>query len=276
MKGVEINLTINKLMKFKIKYIIFILLFFTCAYSFAGKKKDIIIIHDSTISICEKEAIIVLPGLGDSKKGRKCQADFLKSLEYDVFIPNYIDYNSVQGSLNNFSIFFEKHHLSKYKKIHVFSYILGSWVINLYINKYGTQNIQTIVYDRSPIQEQAPFILVQNIPFITRLIKGKIVEDLCQTPYPPISDTNVKIGIIIESSATKLMRRFKKKIKKINDWNSYNFQQQASDKFFTELNHDEMYLHFKNVGNDILSFIRTGRFTTNAQREWFNWDPFKN
>jgi len=259
----------------KLRFIAFLFVLFTCTHTFAGKKKDVIIIHHPEISFSEKEAIIILPGLGDSKKGRKHQADFFGNLEYDVYIPNYIDYNSVQGSLNNFTEFFEDNHLASYDKVHVFSYILGSWVINKFVNRNGIQNITSIIYDRSPIQEQAPLILVENIPLIARLVKGRIVEDLSKIPYPPISDSTVKIGIIIEGSATKLMRKFKKKARKIEHWNTYDFQQQADDKFFTELNHDEMYIHFEIIGNDILSFIRTGAFTTNAQREWFNWDPFK-
>lgn len=260
----------------KLKFIAFLFVLFTCTLTFAGKKKDVIIIHQPDIPFSEKEAIIILPGLGDSKKGRKHQAAFFGNLEYDVYIPNYIDYNSVQGSVNNFSTFFEDHHLASYAKVHVFSYILGSWVINKFVNSNGIQNISSIIYDRSPIQEQAPILLVNNIPLIARLVKGRIVEDLSKTPYPIIQDSTVKIGIIIEGSATKLMRKFKKKARKIEHWNTYDFQQKADDEFFTTLNHDEMYIHFEVIGNDILSFMRSGHFTKDAQREWFNWDPFKN
>ena len=260
---------------FMIFRVIIILFLFSTHTSYA-KKKDVIVIHNPEISPREKEAIIILPGLGDSKDGRKNQLAFFGDLEYDLFIPNFLDKESVDASLTKFTTFFNDKELGEYKKIHVFSYILGSWVMNKFILKNGPMNIASIVYDRSPIQERAPIVLVENIPLIARMMKGKIVRDISTIPYPTITQGDIKIGILVESTATKLMRHFEKEAKEKGpiEWTNLDFKQSSDDIIFTPLNHDDMYLHFEVVGNDIISFFKDGAFTKTAQRSWFNWNPF--
>ena len=241
-----------------------------------GKKKDVIVIHKPSVSLSEKEAILILPGLGDSKKGREKQLEFFGQLEYDLYIPNFIDRKSVDASLKKFKTFYHTHNLNQYKKIHVFSYILGTWVINKFILENGVLNISSIVYDRSPLQERAPIVLVENIPFIARLVKGKIVEDISKIDYPKIPKSAIKIGLLVESKATKLITRFKKETIQKGDvhWNNYDFNQERDDLIFTPLNHDQMYLHFEVIGQDILSFFKNGHFLLSSQRDWYGWDPF--
>ena len=72
-----------------------------------GKTPEVIVIHNPDIPRSEKEAILVLPGLGDGKKGRKHQKAFFEKLEYDLFIPDYINRKSYNGTLENFTQFFE-------------------------------------------------------------------------------------------------------------------------------------------------------------------------
>ena len=50
-----------------------------------------IICKDNTKLSKEKEAIVILPGFGDSKKGRDKQEKFFKEKGYDLFIPEYMD-----------------------------------------------------------------------------------------------------------------------------------------------------------------------------------------
>ena len=64
----------------------------------SNKKKEIIVIHDPKISRSEKEALIILPGRGDSKKVRKNQKKFFENVGYDLFIPDYIDKDSYEGT----------------------------------------------------------------------------------------------------------------------------------------------------------------------------------
>lgn len=255
----------------------FLLSLIGCEDSLPSEQKpSVIVINDSTISRLEKEALIILPGLGDSKKGRKHQFNYFKNKGFDLFIPDYIDKISFDSTVNKFTQFYNEQHLEEYKKVHVFSYILGSWVVNTFINKNGIGNISTIIYDRSPLQERAPAIVVENIPRIGKLVSGEVIKELSGKPYPPIVKGGVKIGIIVESKATPLMRHFKKETiaKGIINWEELDFNQDHDDLIFTRLNHDEMYITFDEIGPDILHFLKKGRFKKDTRRKWFGWDPF--
>ncbi|MCH2224188.1 MAG: hypothetical protein MK066_05410 [Crocinitomicaceae bacterium] len=244
--------------------------------SHAKKRKEVIVIHEPDSSRSTKEALLILPGLGDNNKGRKSQKKFFEQTEYDLFIPDYIAQESFDSTLLKFEHFFTDQKLDEYKKLHVFSYILGSWVINSFILKNGKQNISDIVYDRSPLQERIPIVLVENIPRIANFVSGPVLKDFSSIPYPTISEKSIRIGVLIESKATSLAKHFKDEIvaKGPIKWAHPNLNQNYNDSLYTRLNHDEMYYTFEEVGNDILHFFRLGFFTKNARRNCFDWDPW--
>lgn len=241
------------------------------------RDKGIIVIHYPEQQHSEKEALIILPGFGDSKKARKHQKRYFENAGYDLYIPDIIDKSSFDSSIDNFAHFFEKQNLRTYRKVHVFSYILGGWIINSFINENGKGNIQTIIYDRSPLQERAPMVVVERIPKIGKWRVGEILKEFSTISYPPIAEDGIKIGIIVECKATNLIRMFRKTTMSYGpiDWNNLDFHQGHKDLIFTRLNHDQMYCSFEEIGPDIIHFIETGVFTTSARRDPFNWDPFK-
>lgn len=246
------------------------------AFSLEGKP-EIIVIENPEIQKAKKEALVILPGFGDSKKGRKKQKKFFSNKGYDLYIPNYKHRKSFEGTVENFTAFFKKHELNKYKKVHIFSYIMGSWVINQFIQQNGKGNIATIVYDRSPLQERAPRVAVEKIPCISKMYIGKVIFDMSEMPYSPIEQQGIRMGIIVESKATSLIRFFKKRTMSYGsiDWQNLDFNQAHDDLIYTWLNHDQMYVRFDIVGEDILSFINTGKFTPNAKRDPYDWDVFE-
>ena len=63
----------------------------------------------------------------------------------------------------------------------MFSYIAGSWVINLWVQQHPINNIASIVYDRSPLQERAPYVLVKDNPKIIKWLAGNIMKKFSQT-----------------------------------------------------------------------------------------------
>lgn len=274
----------KKLKSKSIKTSIILLLFFlSLAYTNLIKanenseKPEIIIIHDASKPFAEKEALIILPGLSDSKKGRRHQKQYFQQTQYDLYIPNFIDKHSFDTTVDNFTDFYVSNNLSAYKKVHVFSYLLGSWVLNTHIQKHGKQNIANIIYDRSPLQELAPKIVVNHIPTITRLVKGRIVKQFSKVPYPTIEQSDINIGILVENKATPLIRYFKKPAMSYGpiQWNNLDFNQTYDDMIYTPLNHGEMYTSFDIIGADILNFIEKGEFRKEAKREAYDWDVFK-
>ncbi len=220
--------------------------------------------------------MLILPGFGDSGKGRKHQKDFFGDVGYDLYIPDFTDRKSFEGTLQNINEFYYNHELDKYSKVHVFSYIMGSWVINSFINENGKKNISTIVYDWSPLQERAPKIIAEKMPLLGIMKVGKVLVDLSNLEYPPIEKQGISIGIIVESKATPLIRIFKKQALsygKLN-WSAASFNQVHDDLIYTRLNHDQMYILFDVIGEDILNFIKFGKFKEASQRTPYDWDIF--
>lgn len=255
--------------------------FFLCLSSVDAapppKNRDVVVIHQPEKPRSEKQAILLIPGLDETNKGRKAMEAYFSALEYDLFIPDYVDEDSFEGSVANFKHFFEQQNLSEYQSIHVVSYILGSWVLNRYISDAGPGNIKTIVYDRSPLQERAALIATENIPLLARIAIGDVVEDFSRLPYTPIDQGDIHIGILVESKATPLIRFFKKKTLEKGEiqWTDLDLRQSHDDRIFIPLNHEEMYFEFELLGPEILYFIKHSTFTSSAQRTWYNWDPFE-
>lgn len=241
---------------------------------FGGKER--IFIADASKPIAEREAILILPGFGSKLHGSKAQADFFFNKGVDVFIPDYIARKSIKKCVSNVDEFITKHNLMAYKKIHVFCYIAGAWTLNQWINEHPKNNIASIVSDRSPLQERAPYALVKDIPLIIRIATGKIMKEFSVTPYTPIQKGEMNIGIIIESKATKMIKKHKKSAISLGPvlWDVASLKQEHSDFYYTWLDHDGMYTRFDILGNEILYFFKNGKFTQEAKREMFIEDPF--
>lgn len=236
-----------------------------------------VIVFDTTSSKEIREAILILPGMADSKKNREIQKELFQHRGYDLFIPEYRDDKTLDQCVANLEEFYNSNSLDNYDRIHVMAYIIGSWTVNQYINKFGNRNIYSIIYDRSPIQERAPCIVSNNLLFILWL-KGIrfIIKDLAETSYPPIENNDINIGIIIESKATKLMRIYKNKTLEMGEihWEVEALNQDYDDYFYTPLDHDQMYSRFDLIEDEIFHFIKNSSFSTNVKREPFSWDPF--
>ena len=237
----------------------------------------IIVEHQPNIAKSEKEALLILPGFSDSKKNRKKQKAFFEKLGYDLYIPDYHSRTSFALIVANLEAFYETEGLGDYKKVHVFSYIIGSWAINTFIEQNGRKNIKSIIYDRSPLQERAPEIVVKEIPLIGEIRKGKVLADFSKIPYPIMDRDSINIGIIVESKATKLMKFFKKKLSKYGPirWDAASFQQNFDDLIYTPLNHTQMYTRFDVIGEDIIHFLEYGQFRETTRRVPYDWDFFE-
>ena len=237
-----------------------------------------VIIIDTSENISDKQALVILNGFGDSKKNRKIQQEFFQEKGYDLFIPEYVDKRSIDLTVSTFSSFYDKNNLDEYKEVKFLCYIIGGHVLNQYIERNGKGKITTIIYDRSPTQERAPRVATEKLPFISRILYGKSLSDFSKQKLIPLSDPNgLAIGVIIENKATKLMRFFKKTSDSYGNYN-YNAEEiemNLDDFLHTYLDHDLMYKRFDVIGKEIFYFLEKGRFTENAKRVKYNWDPFK-
>ena len=253
-----------------------IFLFSFIYLSALANNKERICIDSLNKPLAEKEAIVVLVGFGSKIQGTKKIADYFFHKGYDVYIPDYIARRSIANSVDQLDKFMLKHQLKKYKKLHVFSYIVGAWTLNNWIAQHPTNNIASILYDRSPLQERAPYALVKDIPFLIHLAAGKIMKEFSETNYPPISSEKISIGILIESHATKLMIKHKATALAMGpiQWDVKSLNQSYNDYFYTWINHDEMYNRFDVIGSEIFYFIKNQKFSPSAKREAYSDNPF--
>jgi hypothetical protein len=253
-----------------------LLLLFSSAPSACEHQGGVVIVEATDAPRSEKEALLILPGFGSESEGVKGIRDRFSHQGYDLFIPDYISRKSLAECLTTLDRFMEKQHLAEYRKQHVFSYLVGAWTLNAWLREHPDNNIATIVYDRSPLQERAAYAAVYDIPFLTRLARGKIVEEFSKTPYEPIPNDGKGIGIIIESRATKLIRKHKETALSLGPvgWEVADLGQECDDHYYTLNNHDEMYHDLQEVGEEVLHFIRTGAFLPAAPRTKPEVDPF--
>lgn len=254
--------------------LIYILIFSTIFnYIYAQE----IIIIDTAEETSEKQALIILNGFGDSKKNRMIQQEFFKSQGYDLFIPEYVKRKSIDLTISSFSYFYNKYKLDDYKEVKFLCYIIGGYVLNKHIEENGRGKITTIIYDRSPIQERAPKVVAKRIPLVVKILYGKVIFDFSRIQINSLNNANsLRIGVIVENKATKLMRLFKKTSDRYGEYN-YNaneIERNLDDFMHTYLDHDLMYKRFDIIGEEIIHFLNNGQFTKNAKRMPYNWNPF--
>jgi len=261
-------------MNFK-AFIVLISLFLNATIGLSHRK-DIVVIEDATISLSDKEAILILPGFNSKKHGVKDIRDYFSNKGYDIYIPHYLGRDSLQQCVNTVNDFMNEHHLSEYKKLHVFSYIAGTWVLNLWMQQHPQNNITSIVYDRSPMQERVPFALVEDNSFLVKLVFGKVLKQFAKTAYPLIQNDSKHLGIIVENKPTKLFLKHKKTALKKGaiTFSLDSLYQHCDDYFYECINHDEMYYQFKAIGPEILHFFKNGSFSKEARKEYFDYNIY--
>ncbi len=224
-----------------------------------------------------KKAILMLPGLRNSAKGHRESKKWYREQGYDAFIPDYVSDEGFEGSIANLETFIEEHRLEEYEEVYGFVYLMGGWTLNKYLETHDFPNLKKIVYDRSPLQEQASRIVLEVIPGIIHMMFGVAVDQFRDTPYRPLPRGDRQIGIIVECRATRFVRRYRDRLEPIPDeaWMPEAFNQEHDDIMYVFLHHDEMYYRYDKTGEDLLSFFNTGRFTEGAKRERIQRDPFQ-
>jgi hypothetical protein len=219
--------------------------------------------------IAEKTAVLVLPGLRNSAKGFRAMSEWYPRQGYDVFIPDYYSTEGLDWNVANLNKFIYDNDLKKYGKVYVFTYLMGGWTLNRYLMTHRFPNLEKIIYDRSPIQEQVAGAVLVTMPGIVKAIFGDTVEEFHETPYPSLPKGDRTIGIIAECRATPLARMHRRMLRPVGeeDYAPEAFDQEHDDLMYVFLHHDEMYYSFDVIGDEILTFFETGRFSDDARRD---------
>lgn len=224
------------------------------------------------------EALLVLPGFGYSRAGERA----LRALEpaiaaqgMDLYAPEYISRSGLDASRKNL-LRFTQHLASRYERVHVFAFLAGGWTLNPLVADGALPRLATVIYDRSPLQERAPRIADEKLHFLAWVRYGSPVFDMARTSYPPLTAPGVKIGLVVETSPTSFIREHEQTARSYGPFRFEcdAFAQRHDDCMYVAVNHDDLYLRFAEVWPEVLSFIRTGRFTDAADRTLPQGDPF--
>ena len=227
-------------------------------------------------SMVKKHALLILPGFGSKIFGTRVLKRYFNQSEMPVYIPKYISRKSIEASKLNLEQYYMKQELYKYDELHVMSYIVGSWTLNQWIIDHGKRNVKTIVYDRSPLQERAPRILLTDLRLVNAIVFGDITTDFVNTPYPVLLDSSISTGIFIETYATNLVRKHRETAMALGPihWDVASLKQPFTDFTYVPLNHDQMYTKPQDFGQEVFYFISNGHFSEGFKRNVPVENPF--
>jgi len=231
-----------------------------------------------TPSATRTEAFVVLRGFGYSAAAERV----LRALEpaiaaqgMDLYMPDYISRSGLDDSRKNLQRFVQDRGLARYERLHVFAFIAGGWTLNPLVAAGGVPKLATVIYNRSPLQERAPRIADERLHFLTWVRYGSPVFDLARTTYPPLTASGVRVGLVVETSPTSFIRDHEQTARSYGAFRFEcdAFEQRYDDCMYVNLNHDELYLRFAEVWPEVLTFIRSGRFSSAAGRTPPRGDP---
>ncbi|MFM6945574.1 MAG: hypothetical protein ACKOWW_00380 [Flavobacteriales bacterium] len=223
-----------------------------------------------------KEAIVILTGFGSKYHSLTKLKQYFSNQGYDVYVPDYISRFSLEKTVANFDKYYRQRNLVQYEKIHVFAYIVGAWSINSWLELHPQSNIKSIVYDRSTLQERAPYILIQDLKFPNQVVFGPIMKDLHQTPYLEVKDSSIRKGLLLETYATAIVRKHQETAAELGPycWEPACFGQNYLDFKYVALNHDQMYTHPEIFGQSVITFFQLGHFGNSLDAVKPVADPF--
>jgi hypothetical protein len=224
------------------------------------------------------EALLILPGFGygrGAEQTLRALAPDVAAEGLDLYVPSYISRRGLDASRDHLRDFIREQRLERYDRLHVFAFIAGGWSFNPLTESTGLPNLATVVYDRSPLQERAVRIATDHLHVLTWIRYGTPVFDLARTPYPPLAGSGVRVALLVETRPTTFVSKRAAAARRYGPFNfdCDSFAQPHDDCAFVAMNHDQMYRRFADVLPEVLTFIRTGRFSAAAIRQPPATDP---
>jgi hypothetical protein len=218
-----------------------------------------------------RDAVLILPGFGYGRDGgtvfRAISAAAARD-GIDVYVPPFVTRSGLDASRARLERFIRDERLDRYERLHVFAFLAGAWTLNPLLDRLALPNLTTVVYDRSPFQERAPKIAAAKLRRRAWLRFGRTIFDVARTAYPPLARPDVRVALLVESVPTEFIVSHAKEAEAYGpfEFDCDAFGQRYDDCAFVPLNHSELYTRFAEVWPDVQAFIRTGRFTVEANR----------
>ena len=217
------------------------------------------------------DALLILTGLGYGRGDGRAFAAVSRTAAasgVDVYIPGYLTRAGLDDSRRRLADFIRAARLDRYPRVHVFAFIAGGWTINPLIDRGTLPNLATIVYDRSPFQERAPRLAIRDLRLAAWLRYGSTIFDVARTPYPPLTHSAVRVGLLVETEPTAFVRRHARPedLPAASAFDCDAIGEAYDDCAHVAMNHEDLYTRFGEVWPHIATFMHTGRFTDGAVR----------
>jgi hypothetical protein len=219
----------------------------------------------------KRDALLVLPGFGYGRTGAKAFRSVVGDAAgegVDIYVAPFVTRSGLATSRAKLERFVSENRLDRYERLHVFAFIAGAWTLNPLVERHELPNLVSVIYDRSPYQERAPRIAAAELPMLAWLRYGSTVFDVATAPYPPVTAPDLKVAIMVETTPTSFIKRYDKAARQYGPFTfgCDGFHQRYDDCLYLPMNHDELYARFAEVWPELLTFIRTGRFSDAANR----------
>jgi hypothetical protein len=217
------------------------------------------------------DALLILPGFGYGRDGERAISTVAASAArqgVSVYVPRYLSRRGLAAGRGRLRAFMREQHLERYERLHVLAFIAGAWTFNPLVQIDDQPNLTTVIYDRSPLQERAPRIAVDNLPLLAWARYGSPIFDIARTPYTALTPVHARVGLMVETRPTKFVRRHASAAERYGalDFDCNALSQPHDDCIYLPMSHDEVYLRFAELWPEVRTFIRTGRFSADADR----------
>ncbi len=154
-----------------------------------------------------KQALVILVGItADEMKRTSVGRYFERNSDFDVYVPNMPQRFGVRVCSRWLRRYLKNTvHVENYDRVNFLNYVSGGIVFRHELSRRPLANIGRVIYDRGPIQEEVPRVLVRkHTRFLLSLFKSQMISDVAgnwiyRLPYPPSMGEQ---GLMIELGAT--------------------------------------------------------------------------
>jgi len=215
-----------------------------------------------------KEALVILVGItADEMKRNYFLSSFSKGLPCDVFLPELPQRLGVSWCAWRLSKYFAKRiRTPEYSRVHFLNYISGGAVFRYLSMRWPVPNVGRIVYDRAPLQEEVPRLLVKRHGKLALwLSQGKMLTDLAAEWWDrlPFRPSLGEQGLVIEKGVSFLADSLGIYSENLSGdvWNRERLLPGATDGLEVKESHDDVYTS-PAVLSAMCRFLENGAFAT--------------
>ena len=214
----------------------------------------------------DREALVILVGItADEFKRQSVLQFFTDRSPFETFLPKLRQWMGVRAASWALHKYLETTvGGGKYARVHFLNYISGGVMFRYVANRWSLPNVGRVVYDRGPIQEEVPVILVRKYWKLPLMIgRGKMLTDLSgdwldRLPFPP---SDGEQGLLVERGVSALAQSLHLSSDSIpaERWNHDRLLPGAHDVLAVPESHDDVYTSPKFL-SAALGFLQHGAF----------------